>query len=320
MTEKGETMKQSAHFTGEDKEKITQMALQLGADQVSFLALKDYVSPASPDPRRYLPRLQSFIIMLFRELKGSYMDQSYMRMFGLKMPDTAWENTSYLIGKYLENHYPVEVHAMPQHRPFEVTPETWRRIIGPVSIRHLAVQSGMGVFGRNTLVIHPKYGALGRYGVMLTSATVESDPPLTDFDPCSGCSYPCVENCPVHAITEDGKVLQHRCTRHSQPYDVGNFHRAALKMAEMNSEELVHFLKTPHFFNLYMASMGIMYYRCIECTRGCVGSEMRPEYAGDIPVMNNATTLEKPFGWDLTIFDQGHWDPSKLTDEAAEEK
>jgi hypothetical protein len=82
-------MATTVHWTDEDKEKISRMALDLGADQVSFLALKDYVSPASPDPRRYLPRLQSFVIMLFRELKGAYMDQSYMRMHGLRLPDTA---------------------------------------------------------------------------------------------------------------------------------------------------------------------------------------------------------------------------------------
>ena len=55
-----------------------------------------------------------------------------------------------------------------------------------------------------------------------------------------------------------------------------------------------------------------MYYRCIECTRGCVASEMLPEYAEDIPIMNNATTLAEPYGLDLTIYDHGKWDPTKL--------
>ncbi len=310
----------TVHWTKDDKEKITQMALGLGADQVSFLALKDYVSPASPDPRRYLPRLQSFVIMLFRELRGAYMDQSYMRMQGLKLPDTAWENTSYRVGKFIEDTYHVEAHAMPQHRPFEVTPETWKRIIGPVSIRHLAVQSGLAIMGRNTLAVHPKYGSFGRYGVLLTTATVDSDPPLTDFDPCSNCKYPCVENCPVNAITEDGKVLQNRCTGYSQPYDVGNFYRFAMKMNKMNADEREELIKTPHFFNLYMAGMGIMFYRCIECTRGCVASEMLPEYSDDIPIMKNATSLAEPFGWDLTIYDQGKWDPAKLEEGYAEKK
>ena len=309
-------MLQDIHWTNDDKETIRKMAMDFGADQVSFLALKDYFSPDSPDPRRYLPRLKSFIIMMFSELRGAYMDQSYMRMEAGFYPDSAWAHASYRTGKYIENTYNAEVHSMPQHRPFEVTSDTFRRIIGPVSIRHLAVQSGLGVFGRNTLVVHPKFGAMARYGVMLTTATVESDPPLTDFDPCKNCEYPCVENCPVNAITDDGKVLQNRCTRHSQPYDVGNNMRAALKMAKMTEDELTEFIKTPHWFSLYMAGMGYMFYRCLECTRGCQGSAMRSEYSGDIPIMKNATTLSDPMGKDLTIFDKGHWNPAKLEKEA----
>jgi len=80
----------------------------------------------------------------------------------------------------------------------------------------------------------------------------------------------------------------------------------------MNGEEIKAFAETPHFFNLYMASMRYMFYRCIECTRGCPGAELRPEYSGDIPIPINATSLEKPADESLTIFDMGNWDPGKL--------
>ena len=96
--------------------------------------------------------------------------------------------------------------------------------------------------------------------------------------------------------------------------------RAALKMNKMSIDEREDFIRTPHFFNLYMAGMGIMFYRCIECTRGCVASEMPPEYAGDIPRMNNATTLDEPFGMDLTIYDKGKWDPAKLKENSDEKE
>ncbi|GEM_PF-169173 len=301
-------------WTTQDKESIRKAAIDLGGDQVSFLALKDYVSPASPDPRRYLPDLQSFVIVAFRELRGAYMNQSIMRMDAFLAIDTVWEQLQVRLGKRLESAYDVDVMPVPHHRPFEVTTETWRRIIGPVSVRHLAVQSGMGVFGQNTLVVHPKWGSMVRYGIFLTTVKVDSDPPLEDFDPCRDCSYPCVKNCPAKAIqpakaTEKGVVKQNRCARHSQPYDVGNFMRAFMKMADMNSEELKDFAKTPHFFNLYNGSMRYMFYRCIECTRGCPGTELRPEYAGDIPIPINATSLDKPADEDYSIFDMGRWDP-----------
>jgi epoxyqueuosine reductase len=302
----------NVHWTEKDKEQVRNRAIDMGADQVQFLALKDYVSPASPDPRRYFPRVQSFVIMAFRELRGSYMCQNIMRMEGGMAIDTVWEYVEIRLGKYLENNYDIDVMSMPQHRPFEVTSETLTRIVGPVSLRHLAVRSGMGAFGRNTLVVHPKWGSMVRYAVLLTSAKVESDSPLNDFNPCRDCTYPCVENCPVNAIGEDGIVKQNRCTRNSQPYDVGNFMRFVQKATDMSPEEIKKFALTPHFFNLYMASMRYMYYRCIECTRGCPGSELRPEYAGDIPIPVNATTLEKPTNPSYSIYDMGHWDPKKL--------
>ncbi len=82
----------------------------------------------------------------------------------------------------------------------------------------------------------------------------------------------------------------------------------------MSREEIKEFVRTPHFFNLYMASMRYMFYRCIECTRGCRGSEMRPEYAEEIPIPTNATSLADPISQDYSIFDQGHWDPAQLND------
>jgi len=299
-------------LTEKDKEEIRHKALELGTDQVQFLALKDYISPASPDPRRYLPAVQSFVVLAFRELRGSYMSQNIMRNEAGSAIDTVWEYIEILLGKYLENRYKIDVMSMPQHRPFEVTAETLTRIIGPVSLRHLAVQSGMGVFGRNTLVVHPKWGSMVRYATLLTTAKVDSDTPLKDFDPCKDCNYPCVANCPVNAIGEDGVVKQNRCTRNSQPYDVGNFMRFVQKATSMNKDELKEFARTPHFFNLYMASMRYMYYRCLECTRGCAGSEQRAEYAGNIPRPINATTLENPANPNYTIFDMGHWDPKKI--------
>lgn len=245
------------------------------------------------------------------------MNQSIMRMEAFGAMDTIWEAVEYRLGKFLEDSYDVDVMPVPEHRPFEVTHETWRRVIGPVSIRHLALQSGMGILGRNTLLVHPKWGSMVRFGVLLTTAKVDSDQPLEGFDPCSECSYPCVENCPANAIV-DGIVKQNRCTRYSQPYDVGNFMRTAMKMTEMDREEIKEFVRTPHFFNLYMASMRYMFYRCIECTRGCPGSKTRQEYAEVIPIPTNATTLANPNGEGYTIFDQGHWDPARLNNNAGD--
>jgi hypothetical protein len=54
------------------KERIREKAKSLGADLVGFLNLRDYNSPRSPDPRRYLPTAKSIIVLAFKPLAGAY--------------------------------------------------------------------------------------------------------------------------------------------------------------------------------------------------------------------------------------------------------
>lgn len=289
----------------EEKEVITQKAINLGASQVTYLNVKDYHSPDSPNPRLIVhPDIRSFIIMAFAESRGTYMCQNYLRSFAFMGVDTQYLYAGMGISTFIEENYDADVVVLPIHRPFDVTATTLRRVIAPVSFRHAAVQSGMGVFGRNTLVVTPKWGSMVRFGVLATTLEIDSTPPLEDFNPCKDCNYPCVENCPVKAINEEGKVLQNRCTKYSQPYDVGNYMRAQLRMVDMDNEEKKELLKSPHFFNLYQAGMGFLFYRCIECQRGCPMKVKRPEYAGNIPVPVNATSLENPSAPKYDMFSQ----------------
>jgi len=52
---------------GKDKE--------LGADLVGILNLKDYDSPRSPDPHRYLATAKSIIVLAFKPLARAYYYQ-----------------------------------------------------------------------------------------------------------------------------------------------------------------------------------------------------------------------------------------------------
>ena len=53
------------------KEEIRTFARGLGVDAVGFLALADYKSPKSPDPRSYLPKAQSLIVFGHRMIDGA---------------------------------------------------------------------------------------------------------------------------------------------------------------------------------------------------------------------------------------------------------
>ena len=65
-----------------------------------------------------------------------------------------------------------------------------------------AYESGLGVYGRSGLILHPILGNRMTLGVILTDAVLEPDPKLTDFEPCTNCVL-CIENCPADAYDPD---------------------------------------------------------------------------------------------------------------------
>lgn len=62
-----------------------------------------------------------------------------------------------------------------------------------------AAASGLGVYGRSGLIIHPELGSRICIGTVLTDAEMEPDPPLEDFEPCMDCDL-CVSSCPAGAF------------------------------------------------------------------------------------------------------------------------
>jgi epoxyqueuosine reductase QueG len=62
-----------------------------------------------------------------------------------------------------------------------------------------AYESGIGVYGRSGIIIHPKLGNRMSIGVILIDALLEPDPRLTNFNPCEGCNV-CIRVCPGNAF------------------------------------------------------------------------------------------------------------------------
>ncbi len=263
------------------KETIKKKAKELGADLVGVLNLNDYKSPRSPDPLRYLPSAKSIVVLAFAPLAGAYR---YRENTWSKMPsflysvESAGNTAAYHLGRYMERELEAESFLVQAHRPFEIDDETLRSPIGSVSLRHAAVQSGLAVWGKNTLALTPQFGPRVMYLGLLNSLDLPSDPPLKGYDPCQTCSYDCRTTCPGNAFTEDGRVLSHRCVRASQPNDVGNFMRYLTEMADKSTmEERVEMLKSPRFFRHLQYLQFFIHYHCDNCTRHCPEALGYPE-------------------------------------------
>jgi len=258
------------------KQTIKQKAKEMGADLVGFLNLKDYNSPRSPDPCRYLKSAKSIVVLAFCPLSGAY---HYQENTWSKMPsylysmEAAGNTAAYHLGRFMEREYGAECFLVQAHRPFELDENTYRSPVGSVSLRHAAVRSGLAVWGRNTLALTPEFGPRVMFLGLLNSLDLESDPPINGYDPCSLCGYDCRSTCPGKAFTEEGRVLSHRCVRVSQPNDTGNFVRFLNEMAAKPSmEERLEMIKSPRFFRYLQYLQFFIHYHCDNCTRYCPGT------------------------------------------------
>lgn len=81
---------------------------------------------------------------------------------------------------------------------------------GGVWLKDSAVMAGLGVMGKNNLLVTKKVGPRVRLRAMLLSENLPSTGPL-DWDPCDGCDMPCRSHCPQNAF---GTV-----TYHPEDYD-----------------------------------------------------------------------------------------------------
>jgi epoxyqueuosine reductase len=72
---------------------------------------------------------------------------------------------------------------------------------GGVFLKDAAVLAGLGIIGRNNLLVTPDYGPRIRLRAMLVEVEVEP-PERPDFDPCARCCVPCTRACPREAFAQ----------------------------------------------------------------------------------------------------------------------
>jgi epoxyqueuosine reductase QueG len=81
---------------------------------------------------------------------------------------------------------------------------------GILSLRHAAVNAGLGILGRNTLLISPALGNMAYIGAVLTDAALEPDPLIANLACPPNCRL-CLDACPQGAL--DGTTVDQALCR-----------------------------------------------------------------------------------------------------------
>ena len=90
---------------------------------------------------------------------------------------------------------------------------------GGAFLKDAAVLAGLGVFGRDNLLITPEYGPRVRLRGIFMEADLEPTPRLEGFDPCATCSKPCHRVCPRTAF-RSGAYQRTLCKQEQDQLDV----------------------------------------------------------------------------------------------------
>lgn len=81
---------------------------------------------------------------------------------------------------------------------------------GGIFLKDAAVLSGIGIIGRNNLVIHPQWGPRIRLRALLLENEFKATVALEGFSPCENCEVFCQKACPRDAFP-DGKYSRLTC-------------------------------------------------------------------------------------------------------------
>ncbi len=79
---------------------------------------------------------------------------------------------------------------------------------GPIAEKPIARRSGIGYYGKHSIIINPDYGSWIVLGEIITDIEIEPDQPL-DID-CGEC-HKCMDACPTGAIIEPYIIDRKRC-------------------------------------------------------------------------------------------------------------
>jgi epoxyqueuosine reductase len=108
-------------------------------------------------------------------------------------------NFSRRLVKWLRRKYAVEATEL----PYQVERSG-------VFLKDAAILAGLGVMGRNNLLITPRYGPRVRLRALLVDISLPATAPVGRFDPCKGCPAPCLSACPRDAF-DGGSYARERC-------------------------------------------------------------------------------------------------------------
>jgi epoxyqueuosine reductase len=245
-----------------DKERIRQFCYNLGLDAVGFASVDSFdEAPESHHPSSICRDAQTVIVIGKAIPRGVLHSPVYNLYFLHRTYHSVYDSLNE-IGLNLSNWIEEEDNCLavpiPSYAPMVFHSfEPW----GVLSLKHAAVKAGLGNFGRNQLVHHPRFGTLLRFGAVVTSTELPADP-ISEKNPCPEKCEACLKACPPKAFADDGTFHKMDCLSHTIKH-------AIYPLALKSEDGLRHIERV-------INTAGYNYWlECDECLKVCPSNRMR---------------------------------------------
>lgn len=181
-------------------EKIVARAMSLGASAVGAVspaALQE--APSHRSRPLDLPAFRAVIVLALEHPQEQPERDWWDARRGRTPGNRRLIGINHRLAKWLVKTYSAEARDLP-----------YEALEGGVFLKDAAVLAGLGIIGRNNLVITPRYGPRVRFRALSVDLPLPMTGPLEGFAPCEGCPAPCRPVCPREAF-EGGAYQRERC-------------------------------------------------------------------------------------------------------------
>lgn len=156
------------------------------------------------DPRLILPECQSILVLGTPYHPPSRLSASASRIQG-RIAAYAWGRDYHLVLPERMKQLVAFIESQVGHP----IPNRWYTDTGPILERDLAQRAGLGWIGKNTCLIHPRFGSTFFLSEILLGLELDPDLPFT-ADQCGTCTR-CLDACPTQCIQPDRTLDARRC-------------------------------------------------------------------------------------------------------------
>jgi epoxyqueuosine reductase QueG len=192
---------------------IKKMAKHYGADLCGIAPVERFENaPKGFHPYDIYPGTKSVIAIAKREIESTLFSKSpvtYTFATERVLDEVHRTIMSIAIELDKQGHIAIPIPS----EPYEFWDEAEQTGRGIMSLKHTAYLAGLGVIGRNTLLVNREFGNLLRFGAIVTDALLTGDQ-IEDFVFCKDSCNLCLKSCPSNALIGT-TVVQKKCRPNS---------------------------------------------------------------------------------------------------------